>query len=101
MLLDADYALNAGNWLWLSGSSSFFTSYFRIYSPVTFPKKYDPNGDFVRKYLPVLKDMPKEYIYEPWKAPKSIQEKVGCVVGLDYPNRIVDHEVYRLFLTCI
>ena len=93
LLLDADYALNAGNWLWLSGTSSFFTAYFRMYSPVAFPKKYDPDGKYVRKYLPVLKDMPKEFIYEPWKAPKSVQEKVGCVIGKDCPERIVDHDV--------
>jgi cryptochrome len=93
LLLDADYALNAGNWLWLSGTSSYFTAYFRLYSPVAFPKKYDPNGDYVRHFLPVLKNMPKDYIYEPWKAPKSLQEKIGCVVGKNYPERIVIHEV--------
>jgi cryptochrome len=93
LLLDADYALNAGNWLWLSGTSSYFRAYFRLYSPVAFPKKYDPNGDYVRHFLPVLKNMPKEYIYEPWKAPKSLQEKIGCIVGKDYPERIVVHEV--------
>lgn len=98
MLLDADYALNAGNWMWLSGTSSYFALYFRLYSPVAFPKKYDPNGDFVRKYLPVLKNMPKEYIYEPWNAPKSLQEKLGCIVGRDYPDRIVIHEVRKIQL---
>jgi len=92
LLIDADYALNAGNWLWLSGTSSFFTSYFRIYSPVTFPKKYDAQGSYVRHFLPVLKNLPKEYIYEPWKAPMEIQEKFGCVIGRDYPHRIVIHE---------
>ena len=93
LLLDADYALNAGNWLWLSGTSSYFTAYFRIYSPVAFPKKYDLNGDYIRHYIPSLKDFPKEYIYEPWKAPKSLQEKLNCVIGRDYPERIVIHEV--------
>ncbi len=91
-LLDADYALNAGNWLWLSGSSIFFTAYFRIYSPVAFPKKYDPEGKFIKKYLPQLKKFPKEYIYEPWKASKSQQESYECILGKDYPNRIVIHE---------
>ena len=72
LLLDADYALNAGTWLWLSGTSKYFTSYFRIYSPVVFPKKYDPQGNYIRHFVPVLKNLPKEYIYEPWKAPKDI-----------------------------
>jgi len=93
LLLDADYALNAGNWLWLSGSSIFFTAYFRIYSPVAFGKKYDPNGNFIRKYIPKLKDFPKEYIYEPWKAPLAVQQKLKCIIGVDYPERIVIHEV--------
>jgi cryptochrome len=91
-LLDADYALNAGNWLWLSGSSIFFTAYFRIYSPIAFPKKYDPEGKYVKKYIPQLKKFPKEFIYEPWKASKSQQESYGCILGKDYPNRIVIHE---------
>jgi cryptochrome len=89
LLLDADYSLNAGNWQWLS-CSSFFYQYFRVYSPVGFGKKTDPNGDFIRKYLPMLKKFPSEYIYEPWKAPLSLQQKLGCVIGLDYPKRIVD-----------
>lgn len=97
LLLDADYALNAGNWLWLSGSSVFFTAYFRIYSPVAFGKKYDPNGNFIRKYLPQLRDFPKEFIYEPWKAPKALQNKLNCVIGVDYPERIVIHEVLMMF----
>jgi len=96
LLLDADYALNAGNWLWLSGSSVFFSAYFRIYSPVTFGKKYDPDGNYIRKYIPVLKDFPKSFIYEPWKAPIDIQKKLKCVIGIDYPNRIVIHEVFSL-----
>lgn len=48
-----------------------------------------------RKYLPVLKKFPAEYIYEPWKAPRSIQERAGCIVGKDYPRPIVEHEVVR------
>lgn len=93
--------------------SNFLLQYHRIYSPITFGKKYDPNGYFIRHFLPVLKgiieftnillwdtfcmiimnselfhwsDMPKEYIYEPWTAPKSIQVKAKCVIGKDYPS---------------
>lgn len=93
LLLDADYALNAGNWLWLSGTSVFFRAYFRLYSPTAFPKKYDPNGDYIRNYIPQLKNFPKEFIYEPWKASKALQQKLGCIIGRDYPERIVIHEV--------
>ncbi|CAI5929680.1 unnamed protein product [Closterium sp. NIES-64] len=54
LLVDSDWAINNGNWLWLS-ASAFFSQYHRIYSPVTFGKKYDPSGKFIRHFLPVLK----------------------------------------------
>nr|KYP54012.1 Cryptochrome-1 [Cajanus cajan] len=91
LLIDSDWAINNGNWMWLS-CSSFFYQYNRIYSPTTFGKKYDPNGDFIRHFLPVLKDMPREYIYEPWTAPKSIQNKANCIIGKDYPMSVVSHD---------
>lgn len=91
-LVDADWALNNGNWMWLS-CSCFFYQYFRVYGPVSFGKKYDKNGDFIRHYLPQLRDMPAKYIYEPWLAPPDVQRKAGCVVGVDYPEPIVDHAV--------
>ena len=75
---------------WLS-CSNFFYQYFRVYSPVSFGQKYDKEGAFVRHFLPVLKDMPAKYIYEPWKAPKDVQEKANCIIGKDYPEPIVDH----------
>ncbi|KAL7687031.1 putative rossmann-like alpha/beta/alpha sandwich, DNA photolyase class 1, 8-HDF type [Plasmopara halstedii] len=90
-LIDHDWSVNAGNWLWLS-SSYFFTSYFRVYSPISFGKKSDPEGLFIKKYIPALKKFPAKYIYEPWKAPKSIQQDAGCVIGKDYPTPIVEHK---------
>lgn len=92
LLLDGDWALNAGNWQWLS-ASAFFHQFFRVYSPVAFGKKTDKNGDYIKKYLPLLKKFPAQYIYEPWKAPRSIQQAAGCIVGKDYPHPIVQHEV--------
>ncbi|NXL54180.1 CRY2 protein, partial [Podilymbus podiceps] len=90
LLLDADWSLNAGNWLWLSGSA-FFHRYFRVYSPIAFGKKTDRDGAYIRKYLPILKDFPTAYIYEPWKAPRAVQERAGCLVGTHYPRPIVEH----------
>lgn len=57
LLIDGDPSLNSGNWMWLS-ASSFFYQYFRVYSPVTYGKKYDPEGKYVRHFLPVLKVHP-------------------------------------------
>ena len=56
----------------------------------------DPQGVYIRKYLPQLSRMPVEFIYEPWKAPESVQKEAGCVIGVDYPAPIVNHgEVSR------
>ncbi|XP_046403167.1 cryptochrome-2 [Ischnura elegans] len=91
LLLDADWALNAGNWMWLS-ASAFFHQFFRVYSPVAFGKKTDKLGDYIRKYVPKLAKFPPQYIYEPWDAPLSVQKAAGCIIGVDYPKRIVIHE---------
>ncbi|XP_039053802.1 (6-4)DNA photolyase isoform X3 [Hibiscus syriacus] len=91
LLIDSDWAINNGNWLWLS-CSSFFYQYNRIYSPISFGRKYDPNGNYIRHFLPILKDIPKEYIYEPWTAPLSVQTKAKCIIGRDYPKPVVSHE---------
>ncbi|KAG7353348.1 photolyase [Nitzschia inconspicua] len=75
-LLDADYALNGFNWLWLS-CSGFFYQYFRCYSPITFQMKNDPNGNYIRKFVPELRNVPSKYIYCPWEAPSGVLEKAG------------------------
>lgn len=93
LLIDADHSLNACNWMWLS-CSAFFHQFFRCYSPVAFGKKTDPDGAYIRKYIPQLAKMPKRYIYEPWKAPIAVQREAGCIIGKDYPRPIVaDHRV--------
>lgn len=96
LLLDADWALNAGNWMWLS-ASAFFHQFYRVYSPIAFGKKTDPDGKYIRKYVPELKSYPNTFIYEPWKAPLKLQQELGCVIGKDYPNRVIIHEdVYKV-----
>lgn len=90
-LVDGDWSLNNANWMWLS-ASCFFYQYFRVYSPEAFPKKYDPEGQFVRKYVPELSKFPAKFIYTPWKAPIQVQQQAGCVIGTDYPHPLVaDH----------
>lgn len=70
LLLDHEPACNAGNWQWLS-CTAFFSQYFRCYSPISFGKKWDPDGTFIRKWVPELASLDKKYIYEPWKAPEA------------------------------
>jgi cryptochrome len=90
-LLDGDWALNNANWQWLS-CSNFFFQYFRCYSPVAFGKKTDKDGAYIRKWIPALANFPDKYIYEPFKAPLNVQQKSGCVIGVDYPMPIVNHD---------
>lgn len=89
-LLDADWSVNAGMWMWLS-CSSFFQQFFQCYCPVGFGKQADPNGDFIRKYIPVLKGFPAKYIYDPWNAPEHVQKMAKCIVGKDYPLPMINH----------
>lgn len=90
-LLDADYALNNFNWMWLS-CSGFFYQYFRCYSPIAFGKKTDPQGLFIRKWLPQLAKLPDKYIYEPWKAPISVQKQAGIKVGSPTSSSSIDQQ---------
>ena len=90
-LIDADWSLNNANWQWVS-CSAFFHQYFRVYSPVSFGKKYDPTGLWVKKWVPEVRYLPKEYVFEPWKAPMEIQKKAKCIIGKDYPFPLIsDH----------
>src|SRR5699024_5651982 len=69
-----DHFLNAANWMWLS-ATAFFNQYYRVYSPVTFGKKYDPEGKVIRRVVPQLARLPTKYIDEPWTAPLDVQQR--------------------------
>uniref|UniRef100_A0A3B5A2J3 Cryptochrome-2-like n=1 Tax=Stegastes partitus TaxID=144197 RepID=A0A3B5A2J3_9TELE len=90
LLLDADWSVNAGSWMWLS-CSAFFQQFFHCYCPVGFGRRTDPSGDYIRRYIPILKDYPNRYIYEPWNAPEALQKAANCVVGVDYPKPMINH----------
>jgi len=94
-LVDADPASNAASWQWVAGSGADASPYFRIFNPFTQGEKFDPNGDYVRKFVPELAKMPKKYIHRPWEAPKNILENAGVKLGQDYPKPIVDHKEAR------
>ncbi|KAK7145912.1 hypothetical protein R3I93_013594 [Phoxinus phoxinus] len=96
LLLDADWSVNAGSWMWLS-CSSFFQQFFHCYCPVGFGRRTDPNGDFIRRYIPILRGFPAKYIYDPWNAPDSVQAAAKCIIGVHYPKPMVNHaEASRL-----
>ncbi|GMF53231.1 unnamed protein product [Phytophthora fragariaefolia] len=88
-LIDLDWPINIGNWLWVS-ASCFFSNYRRVASPTKFPQRWDQHGQYIRKYIPALRNMPDKFLLEPWKAPLRVQRNAGCLMGKDYPFPIVD-----------
>ncbi len=94
-LIDYDPASNIGGWQWAASVGTDAVPYFRIFNPTTQSKRFDPDGAYIRKWIPELNDVPKKYIHEPWKMNKSDQQEYGCMLGKDYPEPIVDHRTQR------
>jgi deoxyribodipyrimidine photo-lyase len=96
LLLDGDQASNNGNWQWIAsvGVDPQPPSR-RMFNPILQQQKFDPDGVYVRNYVPELRDVPDEYLREPWTMPAEVQERVGCRIGDDYPEPIVDHAEAR------
>jgi deoxyribodipyrimidine photo-lyase len=94
-LVDGDPAANNGGWQWTAGTGTDAAPYFRIFNPVLQGKKFDPRGNYVRRWLPELAQVPDKYLHEPWKTPLAIQQQANCVIGRDYPRPIVDHAQAR------
>jgi deoxyribodipyrimidine photo-lyase len=90
-LVDADLANNAASWQWIAGSGADAAPYFRIFNPMTQGKKFDPNADYVRQWVPELKDLPDKHIHTPWEAPDDVLKLAGVQPGKNYPKPIVDH----------
>ena len=98
-LVDNDWAVNNGNWLWLAGVAPFSMPYFRIYNPCPDSKSSlnveTEKANFIRKWIPELVNFPSNHIFEPHLAPLSVQTKSGCIIGKDYPSPIVDRKKAR------
>ena len=94
-LVDADVANNAASWQWVAGSGTDASPYFRIFNPVLQGEKFDPNGDYVRMWIPALRQLPNKYIHKPWEAPEAILKQANITLGKDYPLPIVDHHQAR------
>ena len=95
-LVDADLANNTLGWQWVAGCGADAAPYFRIFNPVSQGEKFDPNGDYVRRWAPELKHLPAEWIHHPWEAPSSVLEKAGVELGRSYPLPIVGHTSARV-----
>ncbi|MDO9356625.1 MAG: deoxyribodipyrimidine photo-lyase [Solirubrobacteraceae bacterium] len=95
-LLDGDLASNNGGWQWTASTGTDPAPYFRrMFNPTLQQKKFDPKGEYVRRWCPELAGVPDKLLPEPWKMTPEQQADAGCVIGDDYPEPIVDHAEER------
>jgi deoxyribodipyrimidine photo-lyase len=96
LLIDGDQANNNGNWQWIASVGVDPQPFFRrLYNPTRQMERLDPDGEYVRRYVPELRPVPDEHLREPWTMPADLQHECGCVIGRDYPEPIVDHAAAR------
>ena len=89
-LVDADLASNVLGWQWTAGCGADAAPYFRIFNPVLQGERFDPHGDYVRRWVPELARLPDRWVHQPWSAPAEVREAAGVRLGENYPWPIVD-----------
>jgi deoxyribodipyrimidine photo-lyase len=94
-LVDADLANNSASWQWIAGCGADAAPYFRIFNPVTQGQKFDPNGDYVRQYVPELAALPNKFIHSPWLASAEVLAEAEVSLGENYPAPVVDLKASR------
>jgi deoxyribodipyrimidine photo-lyase len=94
-LVDADLANNTMGWQWVAGCGVDAAPYFRIFNPVVQGEKFDPDGDYVRRWIPELRSLESRWIHQPWNAPPLVLAAAGITLGKTYPFPLVDHTEAR------
>jgi len=94
-LIDGDPAANNGGWQWTAGTGTDAAPYFRIFNPALQSLKFDPQGAYIRRFVPELRRVPDSFIHSPWEMSLDLQHQTGCLIGKDYPVPIVDHSMAR------
>lgn len=94
-LVDADMANNPAGWQWVAGSGADAAPFFRIFNPISQGEKFDPKGDYVRRWVPELADLPDKHLHAPWTADAETLKKAGIELGSTYPEPMVDHSAAR------
>jgi len=89
-LIDADLASNSASWQWVAGSGADAAPYFRIFNPILQGKRFDPDGSYIKKFIPELEQLPSKYLFSPWEAPIEVLSEANIELGSDYPEPIVD-----------
>ncbi len=90
-LADADLASNNGGWQWAAGTGTDAAPYFRVFHPVLQSRRFDPDGAYIRRFVPELVHVPAEKVHEPWTMTPEEERSSGCRIGRDYPAPILDH----------
>lgn len=94
-LIDFDLSANNGGWQWAASSGCDAQPYFRIFNPVTQSEKFDPEGKFIKRYLPQLAGLDSKHVHAPWAAPEMSLKMAGITLGKDYPRPLVAHDQAR------
>ena len=94
-LSDADPASNPMNWQWVAGSGADAAPYFRIFNPVLQAERFDPDGAYVRRWVPELARLEAPFVQAPWRAPAEALARAGTIIGKTYPAPIIDHSAAR------
>ena len=94
-LVDGDPAANNGGWQWAAGTGTDAAPYFRIFNPITHGQKFDPQGAYIRRWLPELAELPDQFVYTPWLIPAREASIIKFRPGTDYPLPLVDHSQAR------
>ena len=94
-LVDADAGSNPANWQWVAGSGADAAPYFRVFNPILQGEKFDPDGVYVRRWVPELQHLPDSLIHQPWTATPLELASAGIELGKTYPRPIVDHKKGR------
>ena len=94
-LVDADLANNSASWQWVAGCGADAAPYFRIFNPVLQGERYDPQGAYVRRWVPEIAGLPDKVIHKPWQASEEVLLAAGVVLGKTYPKPLVDHAEAR------
>jgi deoxyribodipyrimidine photo-lyase len=94
-LVDADLANNTMGWQWTAGSGADAAPYFRIFNPTLQGERFDKKGDYIKKWVPELKDLPPKWIHKPFDAPPEVLIAAGITLGKNYPKPLVEHNAAR------